>query len=91
MRRQCDNTMNFAISSHLKRRLNSAARKYNVNMADLVRESIQIMLPVLEAMWKAKQEMLDEMVRRGEGHFRKRHSILDADDDYGTKQGGGPC
>lgn len=91
MRKRYDNTLNITIPSDLKRNLNSVARKCNVNMADLVRVSIRVMLPLLEAVWKAKQEMLDEVVRRCEGHFRQRHDTLDSDDDYGTKQGGGPC
>ncbi|MBK7090326.1 MAG: ribbon-helix-helix protein, CopG family [bacterium] len=91
MRKRFDNTLNITIPSEMKRSLNSLARECDVNMADLVRVSIRIMLPVLEAVWKAKKEMMDEMVRRGEGHFRQRHDTLDCDDDYGTKQGGGPC
>lgn len=92
--RKCAETassLNVMVTAELKCALDEAARKYNVNMADIVRLSIRTMLPVLAALWQSQQVVLDELVARSEGHFRKRHTTFDEAEDYEPKQGSGPC
>ncbi len=88
---RADRALNILIPSELKQALDDSARKYNVNVADIVRVSVRTMLPVLGALWNAQQEVMNELVTRCEGHFRKRHSTFEPEEDYDAKQGGGPC
>ncbi len=91
IRVRTDRALNILIAAELKQALEESASRYNVNVADIVRVSVRTMLPVLEALWNAQQAVMNELVTRCEGHFRKRHSTLEIDEDYDAKQGGGPC
>lgn len=90
-RTRADRALNILVPAELKQALNDSARKYNVNAADIVRVSVRTMLPVLEALWNAQQDVMNELVRRCEGHFRKRHSTFESDEVQEAKQGEGPC
>lgn len=90
-RTRADRALNIHVPAELKEALDDSARKYNVNVADIVRVAVRTMLPVLEALWNAQQDVMNEMVMRSEGHFRKRHSTFELEEDYDAKQGGGPC
>ncbi len=90
-RTRADRALNILVPAELKEALDNSARKYNVNVADIVRVAVRTMLPVLGALWNAQQDVLNELVMRSEGHFRKRHTTFDLDKDYDAKQGGGPC
>lgn len=80
-RRKNDSALNIHITLELKRALNDAARKYGVNVADLVRISVRAMLPVLDAMLATQDIVVNELIGHLGGTLRKRHDTLDLADE----------